>query len=143
MLNNKKGLSGIILTIIMIGLVLVAVGIVWAVIGGILEGQTESIGISEKCVGIMVKPKSLTCDSSNCVVVLERSLGSSSEAIGGVGVTLSTDDESETETTFEGDILLTKTIEIPTSVMNTEATVRVYFVQDGEEKFCSQITTLE
>lgn len=43
MINNKKGISGIITMLIIIALVLVAVGVVWYVVQNILEqGQAET-----------------------------------------------------------------------------------------------------
>jgi len=43
---NKKGLSGIITAMIMIGLVLAAAGIIWAVVNGILKGSEGA----ESCI---------------------------------------------------------------------------------------------
>ncbi len=51
-INNKKGVSGIIATIMMIGLVLVLVGIVWGVINNLVGEKVQS---SEACFGIYDK----------------------------------------------------------------------------------------
>src|SRR4030043_325491 len=143
MLNNKKGLSGIILTIIMIGLVLVAVGIVWAVILNILGGQEASIEVSLKCVGIIIEPTSVSCvasgDEYDCSIVVERALGSAGEPVDGVGLTLSNDENSLEEEFFPGNVAATKTITTTVTIDATKADVRIYFIQAGEEKFCSAI----
>jgi len=145
MLNNKKGLSAIVLTIIMVGLVLVAVGIVWAVILNVLEGQSESLDVSQECVGIIIKPTALDCEGSTCNVTLERGLGSSGDAVDGVGITLSSDTDSEGEEEISGNVAATRTVEVALSNLAagdvTSASVRVYFTIDGENRFCSQVST--
>jgi len=44
--GNKKGLSEVIVSLLMIFLVLIAVGIIWAVVSGILKSGSEDISIS-------------------------------------------------------------------------------------------------
>ncbi len=141
MLKDKKGLSAIVLTIIMVGLVLVAVGIVWAVILNILEGQSESLEVSQKCVGIIIEPTSIDCDGTECQVVLERGIGSSGDSVDGVGITLSNATVSNTEVIQAGNVAATKTVTLTTTLMATDANVRVYFTQEGENKFCSQVSS--
>ena len=141
MLNNKRGLSAIVLTIIMVGLVLVAVGIVWAVILNVLEGQSESLDVSQKCVGIIIKPTSVDCDGTACQVVLERGFGSSGDPVDGVGITLSNATVSNTEVIESGNVAATKTVTLTTTLMATDADVRIYFTQEGENKFCSQLSS--
>ena len=43
MIKNKKGLSEIVTTVIIVLLVLVAVGILWAVVGNMLQGNVDTI----------------------------------------------------------------------------------------------------
>ena len=140
MINNKRGLSAIVMTIIMVGLVLVAVGIVWAVVLNILEGQEEALDVSQQCLGIIIKAESIDCDGAlACTVVLERATGSSGDPVDGVGITLSNDVESLDEFEADGNVAATKTVSIPTTVIATRADVRAYFIQDGEKKFCATI----
>jgi flagellin-like protein len=48
MLYNKRALSGIIVTIITIGIALVAVGVVWYTLNNVMSDQSENIeGTSE------------------------------------------------------------------------------------------------
>ncbi len=83
--NNKKGLSAIIVTVLLIGLTIVAVGIVWAVINSTLKKGTENVDLGTKCLGIDVRATSVSCGESPavCVVRLERT-GSRDDAISGV-----------------------------------------------------------
>lgn len=141
MLKDKKGLSAIVLTIIMVGLVLIAVSIVWAVILNVLERQSESLDVSQKCVGIVIKPTGVTCDGAECQVVLERGMGSTGDPVDGVGITLSTATESDTEVIQSGNVPATKTITLNTTLMATNADVRIYFTQEEENKFCSQLSS--
>ena len=88
MISNKKGLSAIVTTMLIVLLVLVAVGIVWAVVSGLLQSGTGEIEIGAKCLNVDVKATSVDCTApAACIVVVERT-GSSSEAIGGIMVVI-------------------------------------------------------
>ena len=45
-MNNKRGLSDVITTIVIIGVALVVVGVVWYVINNVIETQTENVNQS-------------------------------------------------------------------------------------------------
>ncbi|RLG10214.1 hypothetical protein DRN73_08385 [Candidatus Pacearchaeota archaeon] len=141
MLKNKQGISGIVLTIIMIGFVLVAAGIVWAVISNILQHQKGSIDISDKCMGIIINPTSLSCSGGVCNVTLERGLGSSTDEIGGAEVIVSDGTNSASSGKIDGDVVTSKKISITTDISATEADVKIYLKVEGEDKFCSQISS--
>ena len=84
MLNNKKGLSTIIVTVLMIGLVIVAVGIVWAVVNGVLKKGAENIDWNSKCLGVTVEATAASCPTAaTCSVTLSRT-GTETTAITGV-----------------------------------------------------------
>ncbi len=86
MIKNKRGLSAIITTLLIVVLVLVAVGIVWAVVSGLLIGGAEDIELSAKCLNVDVKATAVVCtgaDPDICNVTLERT-GTETEAIAGV-----------------------------------------------------------
>ena len=84
-MKNKRGMSGIITALILIVLVLVAAGIVWAVYNSLIKDSAEDIKFSEKCLGLMITAEIQSgCTLEDCSVLLERDSGSSSEAIGGV-----------------------------------------------------------
>lgn len=87
-MKNKKAMSTLVVTVIMIALVLVAVGVVWAVYRGLLGSGTKNIELQGKCLPIDVIPTVVICDTSalkKCDVTLSRT-GSSTEVIGGVAL---------------------------------------------------------
>ena len=141
MIKDKRGLSGVILTVIMIGLVLVAVGIVWVVVSGILTNQTESLEQSQKCVGLSFDVELLSCDGSACNVSIERISGSAQEEIDGVEMTFTNDEGASNSVSNTGNIVATKTIpEVDTGITSpTQVDVRVYFDVEGEDTpyYCS------
>jgi hypothetical protein len=141
MLKDKKGLSAIVLTVIMVGLVLVAVGIVWVVVSNILEGQTEALDYDQKCLGLNFDVGAPTCDGVSCDVIIERATGSKGDAIDGVAVTLSSATDSTNETLSEGNIAASKTVSVDEPDFSpTRADVRVYFEkEDGTNHYCSTI----
>ena len=125
-MKNKRGLSAIVMTVILVGLVLVAVGIVWAVVLNILEGQEEKLDVSQKCLGIIIKPTSISCAGGECNVVLERAMGSAGDAVDGVEITVGDGLDTATETE-DGNVAATKTVSVTTDMLATEADVRIYF----------------
>ena len=140
--EDKRGISAIVMTVIMVGLVLVAVGIVWVVVLNILEGQEEQLEVSEMCLGLVIKPTSIACDGVTCDVNVERATGSSGDVIDGVQVTVGDGADSVTGDDESGDIAATKTVSVTTDMTATEASVRIYFEdEDGNPQYCSQIAT--
>jgi len=57
MLSKKQGLSGIVTTIIIIGIALVAVGVVWYILNTVIEEQKETV---ERSSGELFQ----TCDEA-------------------------------------------------------------------------------
>jgi hypothetical protein len=57
--SNNKGLSTVITTIIIVLLVLVAIGILWAVIGKMLQENAENIDLTSRCLNINIKATKL------------------------------------------------------------------------------------
>ncbi len=86
MINNKKGLSTVIVTVLLIGLTIVAVGIVWAVVSNTLNRGAETADWSTKCLGVDVSATSLACTdgatNKMCIVTLERT-GTEDDALAG------------------------------------------------------------
>jgi hypothetical protein len=138
-MSNKRGLSGIILTIIMIGLVLVAVGIVWVVVSNIFTTQTEAIDYSQKCLGIIFDVSAPVCTDGTCNITVERrATGSEGDAIDGVAITFSSDLNSTGELEEPNNIAVIKTISKEVYFNATRADVSVYFVkEDGTKYYCS------
>ncbi len=83
-MNDKRGLSAIITTLLVVVLVLVAIGIVWGVVSGLLRSGAEDIELSAKCLNIDVRATIIDCNTNPaCLIKLIRT-GSNNEEIGGV-----------------------------------------------------------
>ncbi len=84
--KNKKGLSTIIATLLIILLTLVSVGIIWVVIRNVVQGGTNQVSLSQKCVNVALSAVTVlpTANFSAFQVTLKR--GSDSE--GSLGVKL-------------------------------------------------------
>ena len=86
---NKRGLSTIVVTLIIILISLVAVGIVWVVVNNLIKGGAGSAEIAAKCIGVTVEATAVNCSKPTgnanymCTVQLMRS-GTEGDAIGGV-----------------------------------------------------------
>ncbi len=77
--KDKKGLSTVVTTLIIILLVLVAIGIIWVVIRGLIDQSSGQIDLLTACPQVDVSVKSVACtavvgaaDTSDCLVTLER-----------------------------------------------------------------------
>jgi len=81
-IQNRKGLSTIVATLIIILLTLVAVGIIWVVIRNVVESGAEQVDISQKCLAVELSAVSVTESAGVYSVTLHR--GSDSQ--GDIGV---------------------------------------------------------
>lgn len=143
MVKNKKGLSIVVTTLIIILLVLVAIGIVWLVVRNVVEQGTGQIDVSTRCLEIDVRATAVSCvgDPAVCNVTLTRKSGG--DDIGGVKLVFK-DATGTTSSVLDvsGDIvaLATKVEESVASGLTTpnEIEVTVYLTLEGEEKLCSQ-----
>lgn len=148
MIQDKKGLSTIVTTLIIILLVLVAIGIVWVVVRGVVEEGTSEIDIKVKCIDVNVRATAVAnCvgDPAVCDVTLTR--GAGGDAIGGVmlvfyeGTTATATPHNEV-----GDIGAlgsTTALAVPTGLTTPDRIeVTAYFTDDqGKDQLCSQAST--
>jgi len=73
MIKNKRGISGVIVALILVLLALVAAGIVWAVVSNIAEGGAGDINLRTRCLDIEIKPTQASCNViGSCNVTIER-----------------------------------------------------------------------
>jgi len=113
MYNNKRGLSTVVTTLIIILLVLVAIGIIWIVIRGVIETGGEEIDFRTKCLNVDVRATnvvtSLSAGHYMANVSLERRSGS--EPIAGVKLVFhnTTSAQSGDVQEYAGDIGLLST----------------------------------
>lgn len=142
---NNRGLSAIVTTILMVGLALVAVGIVWAVIANVIEGQAEALDYDQKCIGIILEMNNLKCDAVNCSFILKRSMGSRGDPISGISVVFSDGSQTSRDTLISGNVGTSVTISGITHELSnppTKADLRIYMDKEDETKhYCSQAIT--
>lgn len=147
MIENKKGLSTVVTTLIIILLVLVAIGIVWVVVRGVVEQSTTSIDYKTKCLILDVRAIAVINNpvgSTTYDVTLKRTSGG--EDIGGVKMVFFSDTESSSVIDSAGNIAILATVTRPgidagTDVADAANKVEVtpYFIDEsGEEQLCGQ-----
>jgi len=154
MVKNKSGLSDIILTLIMILLVLVAVGIVWAVASGVINRGAGKVDLGTRCLDVDIKATSVveswdtTSKSSSYMITLARSAGG--DSIGGVKIALSGGNTTGQNFVYDlpGNMDLLATKRVNTSeiqlINSTIADVTVYFTDSsGNPQLCSTASTFK
>ena len=143
-MENKRGLSAIVATLIIILLVLVAVGIIWVVVRNVIQEGAEQVDISTKCIAVDLRAVSVVPvadEAGNYSVTLRRLAGG--EAIGGVKIVLFSDTANSGvlddyfQTLSE---LGTRTETVVTNVTDANRLdYTVYFTDDsGNDALCSQ-----
>jgi hypothetical protein len=143
--NNKKGLSMIVTSLILILLVLVAIGIIWFVVKGIVDSGTEQISLDVKCLNVDVEATSVTNVGLDYTVTVERK-GSNTDEIGGVMIVYkNAGGESSGPLDIAGNI---KILESKTDIARTleftaESVDVIAYFEDGSgsQKLCSQTAT--
>lgn len=148
MIKDKRGLSEVVTTIITILLVLVAIGIVWAVINNVLQSGTEQTENAAKCLQIDIKATAATCTAAGaCNVTYRRNSGG--DDIDGIKIVLNNGVASfqadvagnlaELGTDTETNIATGLTTPVPNSVE-----VAAYFVDaSGNKQVCSTTSAFE
>ena len=153
MIKNKKGLSIVVTTLIIVLLVLVAIGIIWVVIKNVIDEGAAQVDLTAKCLKIDVKAVSANCaDPTACELTLNR--GSGGEEIDGVkivfydgtigGPVLATTGNLEVLGTLRFDEANANAIDsgfvLPT--IPDKVKISAYFTDEsGNEQICSQATT--
>jgi hypothetical protein len=141
-MKNKKGLSMIITTLIIILLVLVAVGIIWVVVRNIVEKGTEQINYNTKCIDVDVRANAVVNTSmTDYSVTLTRT--ASGEDIAGVKlIFFNAAAETSTVIDVSGNIapLATITRSVAGGIVDAnKVEVTSYFTDaSGDEQICSQ-----
>lgn len=74
-MNNNKGISTIIATILMILLVLVAAGVLWAIIQNLLSDQTEEINSGLDRITLYIVKDSVELNENNVTLIINRDIG--------------------------------------------------------------------
>ncbi len=144
MINNKKGLSAIVTTLLVILLVLVAVGIVWGVVSNIFQGGEETAELSEMCLYTDVRVTAATCTPAPagiCSISLDRT-GITDDALGGAKLVFENSTGTRSSVVdFPGDIekLVGSTnLTLNSGIANaTKVEVTPYFIDaSGNDDIC-------
>ncbi len=83
-MKNNKGMSEVVTTVIFVALALIAIGIVWAVIQGLVQRGASDVTSTEDCLKIDVSPIAASCTGLDCSISLSRKSGG--DAIKGVKI---------------------------------------------------------
>lgn len=145
MINDKKGLSEVVTTLIIILLVLVAIGIVWVVVNNVLQSGTEQTEISAKCLLIDIKATAVNCAAGNCAVTYKRNAGG--DDVDGIIIILS-NGVASVQRDIPGNIaaLATNTTTVAETLTPdpNKAEVAAYFIDDsGNQQLCGTTSAFE
>ena len=142
-MTNKKGLSTVVTTLIIILLVLVAIGIVWVVVRGLIGTTEGQINIQQKCIGIDLEIDSASCTGAvapySCSAVVKKIGGETPD-----GIKVFFSNNAGSITGASGDTatpisLLNTASGISASTMPTKVEAVAYFNDaEGNPSFCSQ-----
>ncbi|MBI2045792.1 hypothetical protein HYT23_07050 [Candidatus Pacearchaeota archaeon] len=118
---NKKGLSTVVTTLIIILLVLVAIGIIWVVVRNVITGSGEQIDINTKCVTTNLEINTARCTAATgaCTLSVNKVGG---YTLDGVKIIYSSSTASGTAIDQPGDIVVSMTYS-PASGLTTPLTV--------------------
>lgn len=144
---NKRGLSTIVATLIVVLLVFVAVGILWVVLRNFVQGGSQQIDLASRCIEVSVTPTKVVSAGGIYNVTLLRTGGDFE--ISGVNLVFTgSGGDSNYVIDSEGDIsaLSLKTVSgiNVTGVTNpNKVDAVVYFLDDsGNKQYCSTEETL-
>jgi hypothetical protein len=134
-MNNKRGLSAIIITLIIVGLSLVAVGIVWGVVSNLLQSSEEQTTSQYDTLFLDMKVEKVALEDDGISVSVSR--GSGGGTISGVAITISdgentkvikrevSDFEQLEQKTFSitssemGDVVFVKSVSVSPLIQNS------------------------
>lgn len=154
-MKNNRGLSGIVTTLIIILLVLVAVGVIWGVVNNLLDRSTGTISTTTKCLDIDVRATKVIESETNpgvYNVTLTRKPTGGDEEFGAMMVMFN--DVTNTEAVeFDGTLgpLDVKTREFDTTLSDvttvtngTKIQITPFFRDDsGQRMLCTTSTEFE
>ncbi|MCX6749230.1 MAG: hypothetical protein NTW17_00595 [Candidatus Pacearchaeota archaeon] len=134
-MNNKKGLSAIVATLIIILLTLVAVGIVWIVIRNVIQSGAEQTELGLYSLDLEIK--SVQLDGQDAIITVKRNVGEGEF----VGMNFIFSNGTDSETIRENvslDELETKSIIITLTNLNVStltsvSVIPIYQTSSGKE----------
>ena len=139
-MNNRRAVSGVITTLLLITVAIVAIGIVALVILNAVGSGEQTIDFSQKCLGAQFKISGATATATGCNVVVERASGLSTESVDGIILTVN-NDATSLQTDVSGDVVATATL-VEEGCTETTVIARVdgvaYFTkEDDTQHLCT------
>ena len=141
-MENKRGLSAVVATLIIILLVLVAVGIIWVVVRNVVQSGSEQVEFSQKCFQVNLQCAGVTDNGDGTYnITLKRLAGG--DDIAGIMVSLLSATEGSTPEDFGSlGALETSTVTIPStgsiSFNATKVEYTAYFEDSsGNPVYCT------
>lgn len=138
---NKRGLSLIVTSLIIVVLVLVAIGIVWVVVRNIIEGGVEQVDYNTKCLEVNIRATAVTnTGDTDYNITMTRTAGE--DDIAGVKLVFFNEDgETSDVIGVDGNIapLATVTKSVDGEIEDANKVELTPYFEDssGNEKFCS------
>jgi flagellin-like protein len=74
-MKNRKAMSEIITTIIMVVLALVAVAIIWGIISSVVSDKGAQAEINQKCLDVVLNVEGFVCSATSCTITITRAAG--------------------------------------------------------------------
>jgi hypothetical protein len=155
MRNNKKGLSTIVATLLIILLTLVAVGIIWIVVRGVVQGGTNQVDLSSKCLATEIVATKVTNTSTTAYhVTLNVKSADDKAPVGGVMLVFTDPTESTSypvpiASTGANALPSLKTVTVDADLTGSglvnpnKVSVVVYFLDDsGNKQLCTTANAL-
>ncbi len=146
-MRNKKAMSEIVITVIMVVLALVAVAVIWQIINNLIGEKGTQISVTQKCLDVKLNIQSVSaCTAESCIVTIRRAAGG--DEFDGVKVVLKSPTDASKVIDVPGNIEELGTETLTAAVVGgddfiasdsnfVEATV--YFIDDsGKPQNCPQ-----
>lgn len=148
-LRNKKALSDIVATLIIILLVIVAAGIIWVVVRNVIQSGAGQIEFSEKCMGIGFTGISLNDESGGTYrITITRTGSGTNDPAAGLKIILFNDTHNSGVLDFDEEFgkltTRTKILPTPNNLINVnKMEYTAYFRDDaGREQVCPMTSTV-
>lgn len=147
MIKNKRGISGVIVALILVLLALVAAGIIWFVVRNIAESGAEDIALRSRCLEVDMNPTQASCTAGVCNVTVRRA-DSSEEEVTRVRLVFTDSAGTENFPTDQDVTITALGLETVTGIdtgLSSVGKVEVaFYLEDdtGEQKLCSGTTSL-
>ena len=152
MMQNKKGLSTIVVTLIIIVLSLVAVGVVWVIVNNLLKSGTANAEINSKCLGVSLEVTKVVCGTTSpelCNITVSRT-GTGNDVLAGIKMYFQEANGTRTATLISqsGDVppLIGKNYDLIASSLTNPVSIEVtpYFADEsGNQQICQQQSTFK